>query len=94
MKKQEEVKKEEKPAALRAKVGDIVMYTRSVSTQTGSTTESNPAMVVGYPKDSNFQVKDQAVDLIIFGSRGAPVDQKYGVMHSATPIPGRWSHRE
>ena len=76
------------------KLGEIVIFSKDVSTQSGSQKATYPAMVVGYPKASNFQDKDLAVDIVIFGQPGAMVDQKYGIMFSKEKAHGRWSFRE
>lgn len=76
------------------KIGDSVLYHKSIQTQTGSRFESYPALVTGFPKNGNFQAKDMAVHIAIFGQPGSPFDHKNEVMFSAIPTHGRWSHKE
>lgn len=99
MKKKEESskveKEQEKAASMRPKLGDEVLFTKSIASQSGSSTRSFLAKIIGFPpKTSNFQDSDFAVDLIIFGQPGVLIDGKQGIMFSEVPTPGRWSPKE
>jgi len=72
--------------------GEIVFFYREENTQTGSKLESHAAIILGEANAaSNFKPEDGAVDLKVVTRHGDEV--KNGIMFSAEPKAGYWSHR-